>query len=406
MNKLMKRCAYGLAICVVLENFMLFLVMGAPVQPSHIIFIFAILTALVYSHFRVKRKYIKIMLLMLVLPLFVLYRINDIQEFFKSYIIYVLDIIFICVAIPKIVDVLSDARVYDKFLEILVGFISVAELIGILQFIINNTLGIDIAYGIFGRFESHICLTSFMFGVHRSYSIFHEPSVFAWICSFKLAILLYKGNRIISNKKLVGTCYLINGLAMLTTLSTIGYVAYILLIVTSLLVNNKTTIRRVFLTLGVCLGVYWILKYTNVGEVFSRISLELNRVDSSGYERTIVPLEYLKRTMRYYPVLGRGLGQNGYVDKVGIVGLTEGVNNSIVGIFIDFGLGAIIPIIIFLKSITTCLKKDKRFVLIVVNMLVVFFSTGAYMALSVVVVQICGYLSYYDPAREITCSSE
>ena len=396
MNKLFKRCLYYLAGCVVLENFMLFSVLGAPVQPSHLVFVVAILAALVCSRLKINRRLVGVMIVLLLLPLATFYRINDTTEFIKSYIILVLDIVFICFAVPRFIFVLSDDRVYKKFLNILVSVITAAELFGILQFVINNTTGIDIAHGIFGPFESHICLTSYKWGIYRAYSIFHEPSVFAWICSFGLAILLYKGDKITKNRTLKFCYYAINAIAMLTTLSTIGYVTYVLLVFCALIVDRKASIKKIIIGLGVLLCIYLVLRYTSAINVVSRISTELGVKDSSGYERTVVPWEYMKRTFEYYPIFGRGLGQIGNVDKVGIIGLTAGVNNSIMGIFIDFGLSAIIPISFFVGAMIKCIRRNKRSVVIVLNMLIIFFSTGAYMALSVVVVQICGYLLCFD----------
>ena len=400
MTKILKKCIYWLAICVVLENFMLFSAMGAPVQPSHLIFLIAILAALFGSELHVKKTNLAVALILFVLPLVPLYRISDTMEFIKSYVIYALDIVFICFAVPGIIEVLSEPKVYDKFLRILIGAITLAELFGILQFGINNAIGRDIAYGIFGRFESHVCLTSYKFGVYRAYSIFHEPSVFAWICSFGLAILLYKGKTVTENRKKLVLYYGINAVAMLTTLSTIGYVTYFLLLVCYFLLEKEINASKLFLLVGLFVGVYLAMKYTNAANVVSRITVELNAENSSGYERTVVPLEYLKRTLKYYPVFGRGLGQVGNVDKVGIIGLTSGVNNSLIGIFIDFGLSAIIPIAFFAKKMITCLKYDRKFIIIVLNMLMILFSTGAYMALSVVVVQVCSFLLYFDPIKK------
>lgn len=407
MTKILKKCIYWLAICVVLENFMLFSVMGAPVQPSHLIFWIAILAALFGSELHVKKTNLAVALILFILPLVPLYRISDTMEFIKSYVIYALDIVFICFAVPEIIEVLSEPKVYDKFLRILIGVITLTELFGILQFGLNNAIGRDIAYGIFGHFESHVCLTSYKFGVYRAYSIFHEPSVFAWICSFGLAILLYKGKAVTENRKKLVFYYGINAVAMLTTLSTIGYVTYFLLLVCYFLLEKEINASKLFLLVGLFVGVYLAMKYTNAANVVSRITVELNAENSSGYERTVVPLEYLKRTLKYYPVFGRGLGQVGNVDKVGIIGLTSGVNNSLIGIFIDFGLSAIIPIAFFVKKMIMCLKYDRKFIIIVLNMLMVLFSTGAYMALSVIVVQVCSFLLYFDPIKKaINCRKE
>ncbi len=396
MNQLLKRCLYFLAGCVVLENFMLVSVLGAPVQPSHLVFVVAILAALVCSRFKVNRRLGGVMILLLLLPLSPLYRINDTIEFIKSYIILVLDIAFICIAVPRFIIVLSDDRVYKKFLNTIIGVITAAELFGILQFVINNTTGKDIAYGIFGPFEGHICLTSYKWGVYRAYSIFHEPSVFAWICSFGLAVLLYKGNKITQNRALKFCYYAINAIAMLTTLSTIGYVTYVLLIFCALVVDRKVSIKKIIIGFGALFVIFLVLRYTSAINVVSRISTELSVEDSSGYERTVVPLEYMKRTFEYYPIFGRGLGQTGNIDKVGIIGLTAGVNNSIMGIFVDFGLSAIIPISFFICAMIKSIRRNKRSLVIVLNMLIIFFSTGAYMAIAVVVVQICGYLLCFE----------
>ena len=141
MTKILKKCIYWLAICVVLENFMLFSVMGAPVQPSHLIFWIAILAALFGSELHVKKTNLAVALILFILPLVPLYRISDTMEFIKSYVIYALDIVFICFAVPEIIEVLSEPKVYDKFLRILIGVITLTELFGILQFGLNNAIG-------------------------------------------------------------------------------------------------------------------------------------------------------------------------------------------------------------------------------------------------------------------------
>ena len=93
-------------------------------------------------------------------------------------------------------------------------------------------------------------------------------------------------------------------------------------------------------------------------------------------------------TFNYYPLFGRGLGQEGNVDAVGVIGLYEGVNNSIFGIFVNFGSCAFIYMLFFVNFIMNKIKNNRDYLLLIVALFGIYASTGAYLALDTFVVLI------------------
>ena len=83
-------------LCILLENVKIFDVMGASIKPIHVVMILSSLYCIVFEKMYIRD--ISIGMLFLALPLLPLYRINDLTEWLKSYVIYALMCVFLATA--------------------------------------------------------------------------------------------------------------------------------------------------------------------------------------------------------------------------------------------------------------------------------------------------------------------
>lgn len=364
-----------LIISVALENFKLFDLAGAPFKVTHIVFAIGI----VYGFFttKIKPKQFVLFLLFIALPLLPLYRINDKLEWFKSYAIYLLIVLFTFFCFKQIVKEFTRKKWF--FTKWFLLITSICEILGIVQFITVNFLGIDFLNGIFGSFEFHPTMTSISNGFTRSYSLFHEPSVLGWVTISSLVVVLLSRHCF----KKTRTFWLLFALNLLSVFASMSFLALaeaiiILLVYQFIKTKNKTII--LLSVVGFLIAFLILYFFTPIFSGISRIS-EINRESSSGYERLISPINYVISTFRHYPLFGRGLGQEGDVDLVGTIGIYEGINNSIFGLLANFGLSALVIVFFVFAVFGRCLKQNKAWVLIIFCLFAIYVSTGAYISL-------------------------
>ncbi|UYZ21795.1 O-antigen ligase family protein [Mesobacillus jeotgali] len=154
----------------------------------------------------------------------------------------------------------------------------------------------------------------------------------------------------------------------------------------SVIMEIKNPVKFILLFFISIVVFFFLMKFTTFFSSLERIGNEINASGTSGYERINSPWQYVVSTFNYFPFLGRGLGQEGNVDPIGVIGLYEGVHNSLFGIFVSFGLSALVYIIYFIYYFVRKIKMDIDFLILMVALLGIYASTGAYLSLDTFVV--------------------
>jgi len=111
---------------------------------------------------------------------------------------------------------------------------------------------------------------------------------------------------------------------------------------------------------------------------------------SSGYRRIILPLLNTIEVLSIYPILGRGLGQVGIPSD--IINNSEYIYNGILSLIYTFGLSTIIFLFPIVKSIIKTLKFDKDSILFLLNIILIYFSTGEVFGFNTVTIILLSYI--------------
>ena len=101
---------------------------------------------------------------------------------------------------------------------------------------VTNSAGISF-------YDAHICYVNTAPRFFRNYGIFREPGVFAIILCFSIALVLFANPESFSRKK----TYIYIGVfavALISTFSTTGYVAALMIVLTALISRNNRTVSR------------------------------------------------------------------------------------------------------------------------------------------------------------------
>lgn len=367
-------------ISLALENFKLFTVMEAAFKPIQIIALLAAIYCAMFNAITVKK--IMYTIFFLAVPLCPLYRISDKQEFLKTYVIYAIIVLFVIYALPSLKNEFKERA--QGYLKLFNFVIAVLAVLGIVQFILMNFFGVMFLEGIFGAFQFHFSATTMQSGFYRAYSLFHEPSYFGWVLDIALVV-----NLVTLGKKPSVEKILFIVLIIVTTLLTISSSA--LWIMAIILVAYLLSIRKINLNmvlgalavLGVLVIIVAFVDFSFITSSMTRLFRELNTENTSGYERITAPMEYVKATMENYPLFGRGMGQEGDVDKVGTIGLYTAVNNSVFGSLVIFGLSAIVYYIWLAKQFfgSEFSKKTRlKRILLFVSIFGMYFASGAFLS--------------------------
>ena len=380
--KLEKFFIIAIIISLAFENFQLLEIAGGAFKPTQVIAILSI--ACIVLRRGIVRKSFMYCIAFLVIPLFPLYRINDMIEFLKTYLSYAIIVMFVCLVMPHLQKVFCTD--FNKYLRCFNTVIAIVCVLGIVQFLMMNLFGIFFLDGVFGPFEFHPNLYGQEAGMYRAFSLFHEPSYFGWVCDIALAInLAFKndgGQKEIKRYSLIAL--IITAIFMSLSSSAI-WIMVILLALNLLMIKRANKTHTILALAGVVVLVFvvTIFDFSFVSDSMSRLFTETNVEGTSAYERLVTPFEYIKKTMENYPLFGRGMGQEGNVDAVGIIGKYPGVHNSIFGAIVTLGLTAIafytwIVSRFFGKRFKKLFHKER--ILLFVSIFGMYFSTGAFIS--------------------------
>ncbi|MBQ4107958.1 MAG: hypothetical protein IJC80_01010 [Clostridia bacterium] len=364
-------------VSMAFENFKLFTVLGAQFKPIQ-----AVATLAVVYYFFIKPitfKKVAWALIFLLFPLAPLYRISDKMEFFKTYFIYTIIVFFVLFALPYLKD--GFKKEASDYYGLFNNIIIILCLLGIVQFILMNAFGIMFLDGVFGRFQFHFNNYGREAGFYRAYSIFHEPSYFGWVLDIALAVnLVIKDEKEDKRKPLV-LILIVATIVMTLSSSAIWIMAVILLVY--FISIKRVSANAIIITPIVLAGlvfVVYLFDFSFVTETMERLFYEAEKEGTSAYERLKTPIEYIKATMEHYPLFGRGFGQEGEVDKVGIIGRFEGVHNAVFGIITILGITSIFPYVWLFSQFFGRKYGKKQImsrILLLIATIGMYFSTGA-----------------------------
>lgn len=364
-----------LIISVFFENMKIISVMGTAFKPTHIVFLLAILTGIAGGY--VKKSDMLIGLFSLLLPCFSLYRINNKMEWFKSYVIYVIIICFLIFSFRKFINAFK--KNYCRYIKLLLGLIALTQVLGIIQFICMNFFGYFFLRNFFGTFEYQTNIFNMSNGFYRAYSVYHEPSFFGLVTLTAAAIIFCIGKAIYSRKTYI-VLLVLDIAAVFVSLSASCLIIFLILVTIQQFIKGKSKLKNILSVFLLVIVLSFLALNTTILSPVMRLFTEINLENSSGYERTTTQIMYVQRTLQYYPILGRGLGQQGAVDAVGQIGLYSAINNALAGIIVNFGLTSLFFYIPLFRQAAIKAKNDKRWIPIIVTIIGIYASTGAYIS--------------------------
>lgn len=359
-----------LIISILFENFTVMNIIGASFKLYHVVAFLGLFFSL-----GKKTKFSKVGILYfltaIVIPLLPLYRISDKFEFFKTYFIFFIFMLFLLLCFKDLKN--EFIRNFNFYVRYIVAVVVFAAIFGIIQFVLNLS-GITILNNIFGAREFAAQAVGFALGFRRVNSLFHEPSYFGFILCMGESIVLYS-----LDKKILKRPLLILSIIMLAAIMTFSTSTYILtfgIILLYFLVNHGFTIKKLFLFIALMLVLIYVFSFSDLSNVFLRYN-EIGIENTSGYERVVTPALYVSKTMQHYSLLGRGMGQEGLIDEVGIIGRYPGVHNSLFGIFVILGLSALHYVVPVVKMAIKSIKCDKNSTLVIATLFGSYALTGA-----------------------------
>ncbi len=380
-----KRILGILHFCMVasiyLENFQLCSILGAPLMLSHLVFAGAVPISLRSSRGKVSRKSLPWILFFLALPALPLYRIGDLREWVKSYAVWALSVLYLGLAFRIIRKGISDLE-RRKMIRLFFFLASGTELLAICQFLLMNTAGVLFLAHVFGPFQRIPAFVSQKGGLYRAFSIFHEPSVLGWMVSNELSVLFYVEEERILSPGIWRLCLFLSIFAMLVSISASGMFQMLALLTLFFILRGK---KRKILLQGLIVPTILLLLwcFTPVLQPLMRARSEAGREGTSGYERLTLSKLYAEKTLERYPLFGRGIGQSGEVDQVGVIstGISERANNAFYELIVNFGLSALFPACVFVLEAVRSIRRDTMSLLLYVSLSGILLSTGAYLSM-------------------------
>lgn len=364
-----------LIVSVLFENMKIVSVLGSSFKITHIVLIIAILAGL--RQRIVRQRDFLIGVFLLILPCLPLYRINDKTEWFKSYVIYAMLILFLVFAYRR--TILEFKKYYKGYVRLLLSIIAITQILGIIQFICMNYFNYFFLLDVFGSLAFQKNIFNMYNGFYRAFSIYHEPSFFGLVTLTGVTVLFLVGKKVCS-LHVYRALLILSILAVLVSLSASCLVIFLVLIIFKQFIEKKPSKTKIVSISVLFCALTYLALYTSLLSPVMRLFTETNRVNSSGYERTTTQWMYVKKTMWNYPILGRGIGQQGNVDAVGIIGLYPAINNSLAGIVVNFGLSSLCIILPLVIGAIKKIKIDKIWILIVITIVGIYASTGAYIS--------------------------
>lgn len=364
-----------LIISILFENMKLFGIMGTSFKPTHIVFLLAIIIGMSDRYVRARDVLIGVMFLLL--PCLPLYRISDEVEWLKSYVIYALLISFFVFAFRGFLNEIREHPNY--YIKLFVRTVSVAQILGIIQFISMNWFNYFFLRDIFGRFEYQTNIFNMTKGFYRAYSVFHEPSFFGLVTICSITVLFLAGKRVFKNKEYM-ILLVLNIVSVFVSLSATCLISFLVLITIQQFVKDAPIAAKISSVLALGVVIITVSMSTTLMSPVMRLVTEVNRENSSGYERITTQIMYVKRTLQYYPLLGRGIGQEGDVDAVGTIGLYSATHNALAGIVVNFGLSALFIILPLLLQVIKKIRNNSIWAIVLACIVCIYASTGAYIS--------------------------
>ncbi|MFL0493512.1 hypothetical protein [Priestia megaterium] len=373
-------------LAMAFENFKIFNLLGAPIKITHLVFLLAILKSLFWKIAKQQftLKSLSLLFLWCAIPLLPVYRLADTTEFFKTYMVYLIMVFFMTFSYSDYYKRFEENQ--KKYIYLFLWMMLIIQILGIIQFICMNFFDYFFLEGIWGSFQFHSSIFGMQSGLYRAYSIFHEPSLFGWMSTTSFAICIYVKRKNYLKRFYFYLFQLFNLIAVGVSVSASSLIMLLIIYIVSIILESKKPVNfmvNIILGLIVC-GLLW--RFTHIFDSLGRVNNEFSRSGTSGYERLNTPFKYVVSTLENYPLLGRGLGQEGSIDNVGVIGLYKGVNNSLFGIFVNLGLSAIIYLSYFIYYFIRKLRYSRDYLLLIIALFGIYVSTGAYIALDTFVV--------------------
>lgn len=364
-----------LIISVFFENVKIVSVMGTAFKPTHIVLIIAIIAGICQRY--VLKRDLAIGIFYLILPCLPLYRINDKIEWFKSYAIYVMIVLFLIFAFRRFLEKFKSN--FKHYTKLLIYIIALTQILGVVQFICMNFFHYFFLRDVFGSFEYQRNIFNMSSGFYRAYSVYHEPSFFGLVTLTSIAIMFSVGKELFSQRQ-YSLFLILNVLAVFVSLSASCLIIFLILLVVHTFVMDETTVNKAISVVLLIAALLVLAFSTNLLAPVRRLFTEVNLENSSGYERTVTQWRYVQKTMEYFPFLGRGLGQEGNVDVIGKIGLYSAINNALAGIVVNLGLSSLFFYIPLLwRGVRDC-SLLKKCLVPVITILGIYASTGAYIS--------------------------
>lgn len=360
-------------VCIALENVKIVSLAGASLKPIHVILALAAVYCMLVKPVPLKR--VAWGTFFLALPLFPIYRIGDMGEWAKSYLVYAIMCLFITYAMKHfIAEFKCDTR---RYIRLMLNIIVILEILGIIQFVMMNLFEVFFLKDFWGIFQFHHSQFGKSGGLYRAYSLFYEPSFFAWVCNTSIATCLFFNDDTLSkNRKIFNI--ILSLIAVMCSLASSGIAITLVIFAVFVLVRSKNPLKITGSVLAAGIIVLLIAAFTDLLAPLNRIFTEIKTPNTSGYERLVTPIMYTKRTLEYFPLFGRGLGQEGNVDPIGVIGLYPGVQNSIFGIVVWFGLSSLF---FYIPAFIYCirrLKENRRWLIVLTMIFSIYISNGAF----------------------------
>jgi len=357
---------------LILINIKLFNIGEAAFKPIHIIVLITIVVGLTKG---VSYKRLLILLFYSMVPMLALNNIVSYPAFLSTYLIYLMSLMLLFLGMPSLLK--SNKLDIQKVFILLFRAFNFTALYGILQFVLANFFDDYRLYNNLGRFQFHPHLDNQIFGIIRATSIYIEPSVFAWIATtvLVLVVFLYDHKILSENEKKITVSLCL--LSLLIAFSAAGFVSliFILMIYNA---NAKLSYHSILINGLILLSLILILVIEPGLIKYLRLS-EITRQNTSGYIRIVEPFYAMKDVMSNYPLFGRGLGQIGVFDQN--LQYNMNIHNSLYGSIITFGVMSAAYYIPILFKFSKIIKQNKKSVLLIINLLFIFLTTGSFLSL-------------------------
>jgi len=163
----------------------------------------------------------------------------------------------------------------------------------------------------------------------RNSGPFWEPGAFA---GFTIVALIFS---IIKTNKLFNRTNMVFMLAIITTFSTAGYVAFFLLVVSYSIQNVKSSYKY-FIFPAIIIGSFY--SYYNLEFLNSKINNDIETVDASNTSNRFVSALTDIEDIKKYWLFGRGFNEETRFDKSAGAGLDRHRNNGITALLVNTGV--------------------------------------------------------------------